>query len=267
MNIISLGAGVQSSTVALMSTKGELPKPDCAIFADTGAEPKAVYAWLDWLEKQVSFPVYRVSSGNLHHDILRNTNTTGQRFAVVPWHIVKPNGQSAIGRRQCTAEYKIKPIIKKTRELVGLKPRQVCKTLKTYMWIGISTDEIQRMKESKYKYIQNVFPLIEKRMKRTDCIQWMHENGYPTPPRSSCVFCPFHNDSEWKNLKDNFPEDFAVAVNIDNVIRHQPKIKAQQFAHPKRIPLQEIDFLTLEEKGQFSMWQSFNNECEGMCGI
>jgi 3'-phosphoadenosine 5'-phosphosulfate sulfotransferase (PAPS reductase)/FAD synthetase len=51
LTVISLGAGVQSSTMALMAADGELPKPDCAIFADTGNEPKAVYTYLDFLKK------------------------------------------------------------------------------------------------------------------------------------------------------------------------------------------------------------------------
>lgn len=38
MRILSLGAGVQSSTLALMAEHGEIEKPDYAIFADTGWE-------------------------------------------------------------------------------------------------------------------------------------------------------------------------------------------------------------------------------------
>ena len=50
LNVLSLGAGVQSSTLALMAAHGEIePMPDCAIFADTGDEPKDVYEWLKWL--------------------------------------------------------------------------------------------------------------------------------------------------------------------------------------------------------------------------
>ena len=72
LNIISLGAGVQSSTMALMAAHGEItPMPDCAIFADTGAEPRKVYEWLDWLEKKLPYPVYRVM------------HKTGLRTAVV----------------------------------------------------------------------------------------------------------------------------------------------------------------------------------------
>ena len=38
LRILSLGAGVQSSTVALMIEKGEIPMVDCAIFSDTQDE-------------------------------------------------------------------------------------------------------------------------------------------------------------------------------------------------------------------------------------
>ena len=49
MRILSLGAGVQSSTLALMIERGDLPMVDAAIFADTKGEPKEVYDRLDWL--------------------------------------------------------------------------------------------------------------------------------------------------------------------------------------------------------------------------
>ena len=42
LTVISLGVGVQSSTMLLMAAKGELPNVDCAIFADTGYEPKSL---------------------------------------------------------------------------------------------------------------------------------------------------------------------------------------------------------------------------------
>lgn len=99
IHLISLGAGVQSSTMALMAAKGEItPMPVAAIFADTKAEPKSVYTWLDWIEKQLPFPLYRVSCGNLTMDslLLRTSKKTGktyqkpgiqifQRNAVVGW--------------------------------------------------------------------------------------------------------------------------------------------------------------------------------------
>jgi 3'-phosphoadenosine 5'-phosphosulfate sulfotransferase (PAPS reductase)/FAD synthetase len=63
--IISLGAGVQSSTMALMAKHGEItPMPEFAIFADTQSEPSSVYRWLDWLGQQLPFPIIRVTKGN-----------------------------------------------------------------------------------------------------------------------------------------------------------------------------------------------------------
>ena len=70
LRILSLGAGVQSSTLALKIKHGEIPMVDAAIFADVKGEPKAVYTWLDWLEKQLNYPVYRVTYRDLKQDIL-----------------------------------------------------------------------------------------------------------------------------------------------------------------------------------------------------
>lgn len=254
---LSLGAGVQSSAVALMIARGELPPVDCAIFADTGWEPKAVYEWLSWLETKLPFPVYRVSAGNLRSDTIAKTNTTGGRFASVPWFTLSPKGKTGMGRRQCTKEYKLRPLQKKVVELMGgNRPRGGCEML-----IGISQDEAWRMKPSQVQYITNAFPLIERGMTRQHCLRWMEERQYPKPPKSSCIGCPFHSDDQWRALT---PEEFADAVEVDHAIRHQPKMNSQQFMHRSLRPLDQVDFSTAEERGQINM---FINECEGMCGV
>lgn len=73
LKVLSLGAGVQSTVLALMNAEGILPKLDAAIFADTGWEPQAVYDHLDRLEVELNragIPLHRVSAGNLHDDVL-----------------------------------------------------------------------------------------------------------------------------------------------------------------------------------------------------
>src|SRR5690606_41930065 len=52
-------------------------------------------------------------------------------------------------------------------------------------------------------------------LSRADCIAWMEKHGYPRPPRSACVYCPFHSDAEWLLLKRNDPEGFAEAVEVE----------------------------------------------------
>jgi len=261
--ILSLGAGVQSSTLALMIAHGEIPMVDAAIFADTGWEPRKVYDWLDWLETKLPYPVYRVSKGNLREDTIRRSKTSAGRVAAVPWHMLMPNGDKAMGRRQCTHEYKLVPLTKKTRELVGLVPRQRAKGILCETLIGISTDEAMRMKPSKEPWKVHVFPLIDKGMTRQHCLNWMERNGYPQPPKSSCIGCPFHSDYEWRSIKAD-PESWDDAVEIDAIIRHQPKIRGMQFMHKSCIPLAQVDLSTAADHGQVDM---FNNECEGMCGV
>ena len=258
MNIISLGAGVQSSTMALMAAHGEIgPMPDAAIFADTGWEPKAVYEHLARLEAALPFPVYRVSSGNIRDDAIAKTNTTGQRFAAIPWHMKMFNGDASMGRRQCTSEYKLLPLYRKVRELLGGKtPKGGCS-----MWVGISTDEAQRMKPARVKYIVNTWPLIDRVVSRKDCIAWLKNHGWDAP-KSSCIGCPFHSNNEWRALTK---EEFEDACIVDEAIRRPTNgIIGQQFVHRSLIPLREVDFRTAEEAGQIDM---FNNECEGMCGV
>lgn len=270
MHIISLGAGVQSSTMALMAAHGEItPMPDCAIFADTGAEPKAVYAWLDWIEKQLPFPVHRVSAGNIRDQIVRamTNHAAGHRIDGRPPFFIAGGGML---RRQCTHDFKIVPIVRKVRELIGLvKHQRGPKTPVASQWIGISSDEAGRMKPSRLSYVSHRWPLIELGMTRDDCLGWMLAHGYPKPAKSACTFCPYHDDEMWRDMKANDPESFADAVAIDNLIRpgmpgpKQPRNEAW-FVHRSAKPLSEIDFRTAEDAGQLSM---FGNECEGMCGV
>ena len=55
MRILSLGAGVQSSCLALMAQEGLTKhKPDYMIFADTGWEPSFVYEHVEYLKKAIT---------------------------------------------------------------------------------------------------------------------------------------------------------------------------------------------------------------------
>src|SRR5688500_14335302 len=96
VHIISLGAGVQSSTMALMAAAGEIePMPVAAIFADTQAEPASVYRWLDWLEANLPFPVHRVTKGSLEAKSLRmKVSKKGSRYSVtdIPFFVKSARG-------------------------------------------------------------------------------------------------------------------------------------------------------------------------------
>ena len=65
----------------------------------------------------------------------------------------------------------------------------------------------------------NRWPLIEQRMTRQDCLRWLERYGYPTPPKSSCVGCAFHSDAAWRAIRDDDPEAWASALEVDRAIR------------------------------------------------
>jgi hypothetical protein len=256
--VISLGAGVQSSVMALMAAHGQItPMPDAAIFADTHWEPKGVYDWLDWLETQLPFPVYRVSAGNLEEALL-----SGKRAATAPFYT-----ETGMLMRQCTMDYKVTPIRKKLRELIGLKPRQRApKEPVIEQWMGISQDEIQRMKHNPDKWVENRFPLIEKRMTRLHCLEWMADNGYnELPQKSACIGCPYHDDASWRKMKSEDPESWEAAVLFDSLIRDKlPKVKQSVYLHRSRLPL---GVAPLDDPAKDQEGFSFMDECEGMCGV
>lgn len=257
IHVISLGAGVQSSTMALMAAAGEIrPMPECAIFADTQDEPESVYEWLAWLEKQLPFPVIRVSIGKLSL-AAKTVRVSGAGSGYMkPGLPVFFSGGEGLATRQCTLDFKIVPIQRYIKLIRGEE--------RVSQWIGISTDEAQRMKPSREAWCDNRYPLVEQDMTRLHCLEWMQAKGYPRPPRSSCVFCPYHSDKEWLRLRADEPEAFARAVAFERDYQESAKrtaLKAVPFLHRSCVPLHEVKFI------EDANYQLFGDECEGMCGV
>ena len=270
LRALSLGAGVQSTTLALMAAHGAVgPMPDCAIFADTGWEPRAVYEHLDWLMSPnvLPFPVFIVGSGNMRDNLLAAGR--GERWASIPAFArsVDRRGNVSIGmiRRQCTGDYKIEPIRRKVRELVELTRKRSPTFAVVEQWTGISFDEVIRMKPSREAWQRNRWPLIEERMTRRDCLSWLRERGYPDPPKSACIGCPFHDNSRWRAMRDHDEEAWRYAIDVDRAIRTGIRgIRGEVYLHRSGVPLDEADLSTLADHGQLDLWP---NECEGMCGV
>lgn len=268
LRVLSLGAGVQSSTLLLMALDGEIERPDCAIFADTQWEPAAVYRHLDWLQERADaagLPLYRVTVGNIRKHIERSK--AGYTFRSIPLFVRNKVGERGQLRRQCTKHYKVEPITKKIRELLGYRPRQPVRHV-VERWQGISLDEVYRMRTSREIWCVNRYPLIDARMSRWDCLLWMRARGYPDPPKSACIGCPYHSNSYWRQMRDTAPDEWAEATRFDDEIRHGLRgVEMPAFVHSSLKPLAEVDLSTLRERGQLEMFDDFNAECEGMCGV
>lgn len=328
IHFLSLGAGVQSSTLRFMDEMDDpqlralFPRSAGAITADTKHEPKEVYAWLKFLiEATPRTPIHIVTAGDLVADSLtiRTSKKTGNIYGrpLIPAYVAKDSGGRGILGRRCTAEYKVRVIIKKLRALLGkaamkawrqrhaedlrvwgkynaaAKAARKAKGAKplfpfaewhrmqsdplAVQWIGISTDEADRMKASREPWVLTRHPLIEMGMSRIDCLAWMASKSLPEPPKSACKFCPFHSDEMWLDQKVNQPEEFAESVKFEkdlNAVLHQQtgtaKLDGQVFFHDSLRPLGEIDFAKLvreQRRPGHTQLGLFANECEGMCGV
>ena len=270
-NVLSLGAGVQSSTLAMMYAKKELsPMPDFAVFADTQGEPKAVYKWLDWLEKQLPFPVYKVSKGNLAKESMRvrTSKNTGKKYiggTTVPVFLFKDKIKKGFLPRSCTTVFKIKPIHTFLRKKCKIKNKE--QNVQINQIMGISIDEVTRVKASRVKWIKHIYPLIDNSISRKDCIKWFEKNNLDLPPKSACFFCPYHSISFWKKFKKNSPEDFAKAVEYEKKIKNAYN-QTDEYKDPcydvSIHQNNQLENFANEKEDQLDM---FDAECEGMCGV
>jgi hypothetical protein len=226
---ISLGWGVQSFVLSAMSALGELPMVDAAIHADTEHEMEATYTfaaqWTPWLEER-----------GVKVATVRNEGRGGTKVSVeggrggeivIPAFTIE-NGKQGRIRRQCTHDWKVDPV---RRYLQAHRSKQ-----QVELWLGITTDEWQRAKDADVKYITHRFPLLEMGMSRSDCIKWLEAHNLPSPGKSSCTFCPFHNKAAWQNMKRAGGADWQEAINVDAMIRNV-RPPGELFVHPKAIPL------------------------------
>jgi hypothetical protein len=165
--------------------------------------------------------------------------------------------REGMGRRQCTSEYKLAPIGRKVRELLGAAPpdfRRVPKNRLAEQWIGFSTDEVHRVSDKDgVSYVYKRYPLLELDMSRRDCERWLRSRDWTSVTKSACIGCPYHGNAQWRDLRDNHPDEFADAVAFDESIRKGGArglpLNGEAFLHRSRIPLSiaPIDRVTRTE--------------------
>ena len=295
VHVLNLGVGVQSTTLYLMIARGELPiRIDAAITADTQEEPgherrrrglpdtdpsRSFYAHLEWLQAQGGPPILVRTVGKLGDDLISGQNSTGHRFASIPAFTTTDDGASrGVTKRQCSADYKAVPIERTIRrELVGLPPRRaIPRHVTIHQYIGFSLDEAgrsKRLREVKAKRGWHYhFPLIERFWTRADCLNYLAKNVPHRVPRSACVCCPYRSDVEWLWLRQNDPEGWERAVEIDRALRTTGSvanrdIKQTMYLHRSCKPLDQVEFDPRPSARQLQTNLNFAVECEGVCGV
>lgn len=325
-NVLNLGAGIQSSRVLLGMVRGELPKPDLVVFADTGWEPAAVYENVEWLTAEAAkagITVVTRSHGNLRADAIEyqqsRRSSDGLRFAAIPMFIKNPDGTQGRMQRQCTRTYKIDVVERVIRrELLGLGPRQrIPDGVVVRQWFGISADEasravhpgrwmtettcvrglyeesiVEKRKGWKPKRWQvNVYPLLgevkypdrtttyeamlPKPEFRHDCEDWLARH-YPGRifPRSACIGCPFRTNAEWRQMRDERPNEWADACAFDDAQRaadadgqiKRGMMVGTSYLHRQIVPLRLVDLDGLGDRVSSGCGTLFDG-MDGLCDV
>ncbi|MCX5410361.1 MULTISPECIES: phosphoadenosine phosphosulfate reductase [Streptomyces] len=217
MRVISYGGGVQSTALLVLAARREIDFRTF-LFANVGddSEHPATLAYI----REVAIP-FAARAGLEIHELQRHrrdgaTETLMQRLnrpdtRSIPIPVRMANG--APGRRNCTADFKIKVIGRWLRQhgASAQHPAEV--------GIGISLDEIHRAnRRRKEAYEEIEYPLLDLGLRRDDCERIITSAGLLVPPKSACFFCPFRTVSAWRHQRRHEPELFARSVRLEETI-------------------------------------------------
>ena len=232
MKILSFGAGMQSTALALMSCENAVQTPapfplvpiyDAVIYCDLGLEPPWVKTQLDFARgacEKAGIHFY-VLDTPLYRDFLRNF---GERRTVsIPWWTLREDGHRSRMPRNCTIDYKVEVVSKFVRrELLEYKKFQRLRPQdrKAHeMHMGFSVEESRRCRENKNPLFVNHFPLVKMNFKRADSYKYILERWGLKTRASSCSFCPCHTNFFFRYLKEHDPEQFSQVASIDALLR------------------------------------------------
>lgn len=250
MKILSCGAGMQSTALALMACENVLkgiihpnvPIYDAIIFCDLGEEPLWVYKQVDFIKsacEKAGIPFY-VLHTHLYDDYINNFGKS--RVVSVPFWSIDENGKKAKMRRHCTIDYKIEVINKFVKwTLLGYKKGQRIKPddIKAHeMHIGFSSEEKHRARnEGKSVLFTYKYPLVEIGLERKDNYKYCLEVWGLDTKASACCICPFHRNFFFKYLKENYPDNYQAVLKLDSILEEkqsQTMIKSKVYISRSR---------------------------------
>lgn len=278
---MSFGGGVQSTALALLAIQRDprllavAPQlPSLYLFADTGDERAATYAHVEKMRELIEasgarFEVLRRDESLSEHVLARMK--TGQGGISLPPVYVESAGDRACPvRRGCTSTFKVRLLDSFAREHFREQRRA---RVPIVQWYGMSHDEPGRLRDARELWRSYAYPLYMMGWTRWHCLQYLAQQTYPdgapvAAPRSSCVFCPFHSDEEWRSVRAD-AEAWERACAFDDALRlgaPPAGLKSAAYVHRSRVPLREAD-LDAAATSQGDLFGVDDHECEGVCGV
>lgn len=203
MIVVSYGGGTNSTAMLVgLHERGE--RPDAIVFADTGSEKPHTYdhvrevsAWC----AGVGFPTIETVKGSqprqLEDGSLENECL---RLGALP--------SKAMGFGACSMKWKQDPFRAWIRR--HEKPHTVL--------VGFDADEHNRVTRSEGyadKDYAKRYPLVEWDWGREECVAAIARAGLRQPGKSACFFCPSSKKREILELREQYPDLLARALEIE----------------------------------------------------
>lgn len=260
MKILSFGAGMQSTALALMSCQNAaakhagraqpyplVPIYDSVIFCDLGFEPP-------WVAQQEEFVhgacdsvgiAYKKLAAPLYQDLTRDFGK--KRVVSIPWWTLSEDGHKAKMPRNCTLDYKVQVISKYVRwEVLGYKKGQRLhiEDKKAHeMHMGFGFEEQKWCKENPNPLFVNRFPLVEMKLERKDNYAYIKNVWGLETKASACCFCPFHRNYFFAYLKEKEPDTYRELIKVDKLLAEnspKPPMESKLFISRSRKRIAEL---------------------------
>jgi len=213
LRVFSYGGGTQSTAALVLAAQGKIDFPTF-VYANVGDKSEP-----DTLAYVRSIAMPYATRWGIDLQEIRRTSRDGSesiqlfdrvmsgRYKGVQLPMRLSNGSPA--RRHCTVDYKIRVLAKWEREHGASAANPAI------VGLGISWDELQRMRRSTDDDLIIVYPLIDLRLTRQDCEAIIARAGLPQPGKSSCFYCPFKTQAEWQRMRHERPDRFAQALAME----------------------------------------------------
>lgn len=195
--VVSYGGGINSTAMIVHLVKGGFPL-DYVVFSDTGDEMPETYDYLQVMGKYLE-------RRNVPLEVVRVRNKTSLSDRCLKRRVIP----SQIWR-WCTRDMKVTPIHAFYRKLHA----------HVYQYMGIDYGEVHRMKPAKVDYVTNLYPLIDHKMGRDECVDLIRKAGLPMPVKSGCYMCPFNNMARWAEIYEKHPDLYKRAMKIEENSKH-----------------------------------------------
>ena len=240
------GGGVQSTAIAALIVRGDLPKPDYAVMVDVQREKSSTWVYV----KGTLQPALAAVGVDLVILTAPDVSLYSGRVLLIPAFRQGSGGQIDRFRTFCSNTWK-KQTTDRWLRAQGIE--------QFVAWIGISADEAHRIRGSTNRWAQVRYPLVERCLDKTDCLRLAKEQGWPQPPRTSCWMCPGMSNAEWWEMREDWPEDWARAVAFEEQLRSRD---STVFLHRQLVPLTEVELIGDKKTQQFELFHHCNgSEC------